>query len=286
MRTKLIEAFGRDLDIQDTETFDGFVSLVPGPGFLHRLSESFDYVTDVLDDTAGLVSITGATRFPWKTYGELMEWFYTLPGQCIFESWTALTPFFVWGHTAVIHSMVSERWARSDLQKPAEDPSKYFVLRLGMPNSKVEIRLEMDWAGWAMMHVTLDDVAVTIDLSDVYDPFCDMAAWGREIDEGDLPIQFEIDEEGEVAIFSVLCTDDPERVLLRIKHKYSLDVLLEGVVSRKSLASALKDEMRRFFSAEFNPDDWELPNLDEDENVDSKGFKVKHPAMGNSWFAE
>ena len=70
--------------------------------------------------------------------------------------------------------------------------------------------------GWAKLHLTLDAVTATIYLSDVFDPFNELVAWGREIDEGDLPIQIEIDEEGQEAVLTVLRTEDPERVLLRV----------------------------------------------------------------------
>ena len=39
---------------------------------------------------------------------------------------------------------------------------------------------------------------------------------------------------------TVLRTDDPQRVLLRVTHTYENKRLLEGIVSRAKLAAALK----------------------------------------------
>ena len=73
---------------------------------------------------------------------------------------------------------------------------------------------------WAKLHLTLDAVTVSIRLSDVFDPFPELVAWGREIDGGDLPIGMEIDEEGQIAELSVLRTENPARVLLRVARDH------------------------------------------------------------------
>jgi hypothetical protein len=99
VQAKLDEAFDGDLRIADKESLDGFFALRPGPGLFRRLHESFDYVTEVLDNPAGLVRITGSSRFDWRSYGELMEWYHSLRGSDRFGAWSALTPFFVCGNT-------------------------------------------------------------------------------------------------------------------------------------------------------------------------------------------
>ena len=38
----------------------------------------------------------------------------------------------------------------------------------------------------------------------MFDPFPELLAWGREIDEGDLPVEMQIDEEGLIAVLTVL----------------------------------------------------------------------------------
>ena len=282
VQAKLDEAFGGDLKIADKETLDGFFALRPGPGLFGRLHESFDYITEVLDDPAGAVRITDAARFPWRTYGELMEWYHGLRGSDRFGAWSPLTPFFVCGNTGALYSYSTERWARAGLCTPAEEPSKWFVIRPGLPDAQIGIRLEMEEYGWAKLHLTLDAVTATIHLSEVFDPFGELVAWGREIDEGDLPIQMEIDEEGEEAVLTVLRTENPERVLLRVIRKYADTLLLAGIVARAALAAALKTELQRFFTTEFDPRHWDRPGDDDPEDED---VQVKDRVLNHAWLA-
>lgn len=266
-------------------SLDGFFALRPGPGLFRSLHESFDYVTEVLDNPAGLVRITGSSRFDWRSYGELMEWYHSLRGSDRFGAWTALTPFFVCGNTGVLHSYSTERWARAGLSRPAEEPAKWFVLRPGLQDAQLAIRLEMEEYGWAKLHLTLDDATATIHLSEVFDPFPELVAWGREIGEGDLPIEMEIDEEGQEAVLTVLRTDDPQRVLLRVTRKYENTTLLEGIMARATLAAALKAELLRFFAVEFDPQHWDLrgdPEDIEDDHVFVKDTVLNHPWLATA----
>lgn len=212
-----------------------------------------------------------------------MEWYHSLCGPDRFGAWSVLTPFFVSGNAGALHSYSTERWTRARLHRPAEEPSRWFSIRPGLPDAQIGIRLEMRKYGWAKLHLTLDAATATIHLSEVFDPFGEMVAWGREIDEGDLPIQMEIDEEGQEAVLTVLRTENPERVLLRVTRKYADEVLLEGIVARAALAAALKSEMRRFFTTESDPQHW---NLAGDElNEEDGHVQVKDRVLNHAWLA-
>lgn len=278
VQSKLDEAFGGDLLIADKESLDGYFALRPGPGLFHRLSEAFDYVTDVVDNPADTVRITGTARFYWRSYGELMEWYHGLRGSDRFGDWSALTPFFVSGNTGALYSYSTERWARTGLDRPAEEPAKWFVIRPGVPDAPIGVRLEMGQYGWADLYLSLDAATAEVRLSQVFDPFDELLAWAREIDEGDLPIEMEIDEEGTIVTLTVLRTDDPLRVLLRVTRSYLNEILLEGIVSRAALAAALKVELRRFFNDEFDPQHWDERDDDdpEDEFITTKDRMLNH----------
>lgn len=264
VQAKLDEAFGGDLLIADKESLDGFFALKPGAGLFQRLRELFDYVTAVLDNPMGRVHIQGTTRFAWGSYGELMEWFHSLRGTDCFGNWSPLIPFFVSGNTGTLLHYSTDRWARAGFHRPAEDPSRWFVIRPGLPDARIGIRLEMREHGWARLHLTLDNMTATIRLSEVFDPFEDLVAWGRELEEGDLPVQVEIDEEGEEAVLTALRTDNPERILLRVS-RVGLDsnaILLEDIVARSVLAATLKAELRRFFTTSLS------------RNIGTSGVKI------------
>ena len=279
-QAKLNEAFGGDLTIADKESLDGFFALTPRPGLFQRLCESFDYVTAVLDNPAGLVRVRSTARFSWGSYGELMEWFHNLRGSDRYSNWSRLTPFLVSSNTGALLHYITDRWAREGLHRPVEEPSKWFVIRPGLPDAQVGIGLEMREYGWARLHLTVGGATAAIHLSEVFDPFEDLVAWGRELEEGDLPIQMEIDEEGEEAVLTALRTEDPERVLLRVARKYSDEILLEGIVARSVLASTLKSELRRFFATEFDPHHWDLRGEDSDDEV-----RVKERMLNHAWLA-
>lgn len=170
------------------------------------------------------------------------------------------------------------------MNRPAEEPAKWFVLRPGLPDAQVGVQLEMQEYGWAKLHLRLNDAKATIELSEVYDPFPELLAWGREIGEGDLPVEMEIDEEGREAVLTVLRTDDPERVLLRATHKHENKTLLEGIVSRAALAAALKAELIRFFSMDFDPLHWDLHGDSEpdEEYVPFKDIILNHPWLAST----
>lgn len=279
VQATLDEAFGGDLRLADKESLDGFFALTPTAGLFHRLCASFDYVTEVVDNAAGVARVAATAPFRWRSYGELMEWYHGLNGSDRFGAWSAFTPFFVCGNTGALGTYNTERWARAGLSRPAEEPAKWFVLRPGLPDARIGIRLEMEEYGWAKLHLSLDDATATIDLSEVFDPFPELLAWGREIDEGDLPVEMEIDEEGEEAVLTVLRTHDPQRVLLRITRKYGRATLLEGVVPRSTLAATLKAELIRFFTTEFDPQHWDVgPDPDPDDgDIQVKDVVLSHP---------
>ena len=111
-----------------------------------------------------------------------------------------------------------------------------------------------------------------------------MVAWGREIDEGDLPIQMEIDEEGKTAVLTVLCTNDPGRVLLRVTRDDSDEFMLEGIVARTALAAALKAELIRFFTAEFDPQHWDVGRgRDAEEGyIQTRDRVLNHPWLASA----
>lgn len=266
------------------QALDGYFALEAGPGLFRRLHESFDYVTDVVDNPAGTVRIAATARWRWRTYGELMQWYHELRGSHRNGVWSAFTPYFVCGNTAALHRHAADRWARPGLHRPAEEPPRWFVLRPGLADAQVRVRLEMKDYGWARLHLSLDDATLTIHLSEVFDPFGDLLGWGREIDEGDLPVQIEIDEEGRESVLTALRTDDPARVLLRVTRKYADQTLLEGIVARTALASALKSELRRFFESEFDPQHWDLQGDDLDRPCDY--VQVKDRALNHAWLAK
>ena len=285
VRSKLDEAFHGDLQIADNDSPEGFFALKSAPEFFRRGYGSFDYVREVLDNPAGTVRMTKTSRLHWRSLGELVEWYDYLYGARAPSFGTRFTSYFVSDNTEAlldryIESRVRRTFCRGwggGLNRPAANPSKWFMIRPGLTDAKLSIRLEMRQGGWIRLHLSLDETTATIQLSEVFDPFQSMVAWGREIDEGDLPIRLIIDEEGRDAELVVLCTDDPARVLLRVTREDEDDVLLEGIVARTDLAASFKAELRRFFTEEFEPDEW--------PDYSNHGGILREYMLNNPWMA-
>lgn len=97
VQARLDDLLNGNLIVADKESINGFFALTPNRDLFQWLHESFDYVTDVLDNASGVAHVTGTNRFYWRSYGELMEWYHTLRGSNRSGAWPTLTPFFVCG---------------------------------------------------------------------------------------------------------------------------------------------------------------------------------------------
>ena len=81
-------------------------------------------------------------------------------------------------------------------------------------------------------------------------------------------------------MLTVLRTENPSRVLLRVTRNYENEILLEGVVDRATLASALKSELRRFFTTEFDPQHWDMGR---DEDPEEGYVQTRDQVLGHAW---
>ncbi len=186
----LDQAFGGDLLLLDGHDSDEFFATQLRPGLIPQLAKSFSYVVDVLDDQNGAVELCAVAPFGWRSYGELVEWFNgvdPVSGAVNPARWESLTPFFVSGNTGSMRLGYGYRNG-AKLIRPCEDLPRWFCLRPDVTDAPVSVRFEMGQYGWARLHISLADCRASMDLSNVFDPFDDLVAWGREVDEGDLPV--------------------------------------------------------------------------------------------------
>ncbi len=298
VQASLTRGFGDNLRLADRDGLDGFCALRPSAEFFRQLCDSFDYVTEVEDNPAGTVRVTGSCRFGWRSYGELMEWYHAAGLHDPFGHWSPLVPFLVSGKTTSPAGPGTQHWRQSRLWRPGEQPSRWFAIRPEVRDARLGVWLEMDKFGWALLHLSLDDAVLTIALSYVYDPFETLLAWSREVAEGDLPVAMEINEEGSTAVLTVLPLDDAQRVLLRVMNKDEKEIMLEGIVSRSALGAALRAELRRFFVSEFDPEHWDDEDrwndpdaLDDDqeaelEDAPESSVGVRERVLNHPWIAD
>ena len=271
----LREAFDSDLDLMsDLETDDfshpGFFELNPSDILFRRLHEAFDYVTEVTDNPMGLVRVTKTAPFRWQSCVDLLKW-RNLRFPHRSDPWTPLTPFLLCGDTRKLPAYIyGSCWRRDTLFEPDKKTAERFAFHPRLPDARPFVRLDKNEAGWSDLHVGLDEAAAAIRLSHVFEPFPNIVSWACAIDQGKLPVEIWIDEEGSIVKLTALPTDVPHRMLLRVRQSYQDEILLEGIVTRAALAGAFKTELRRFFTHDFDPQEW-------DDGDTLKALVLAHP---------
>lgn len=277
---RLYEAFGDDLRLSKHDTLDGFIWFDISRELFRRLHDEFEYVTEVVDGRDGVVHITQSEPFRWSSAGALMEWYHNATGGGDFGCWTSLMPFFVGSGVEHLEDGYIVRSFCSSLVTPKVHPGRWFRIRPDVQNAEVSFHFSMDDIGSVELQVSVGTENFYVQLSYVGEPFDDLLAWGREVGESDQPAEIHIDEEGSQGVLTVLRTDDPDRVLFRyVGVGWKPEPRVEAIVSRVVLANALKTELKRFFTDDFVPREWDTHGEAEDnDNYKSTLYRVlNHP---------
>jgi len=272
IKTQLRSNFGDTLQITEHKSLNGFVSFERTTGLFSLLAEHFDYVTEFDDDPNGVATPTAFEAFPCKSYGEFLEWFNSRTISSEYE-WGHCFPHIVFDDTGLINMSSS---VPSYIVHSSLNLANYFCIRPDVLDSKITVKLVMGEYGWADLFLTLNEDRIEINLSYVYPPFDSMIEWVKRIARDDIPVQFDIDEEGDEKRLSAFSTGDPSRIFLRVTDVYDEEkVFVEGIVSRSELVQAFKVEFFRFFSSEFEPEVWEYSN--------DEGLSLKQRILTDSW---
>jgi|AntRauTorcE11898_2_1112593.scaffolds.fasta_scaffold37234_3 hypothetical protein len=83
---------------------------------------------------------------------------------------------------------------------------------------KLTVAFSYPSAGWVLMAMLVTDrnQHLVVSCSDVFEPFNDLVKWLHELADGNLPAEFEIDEEGRIKRFVVEQARSEEEVEFRI----------------------------------------------------------------------
>lgn len=122
--------------------------------------------------------------------------------------------------------------------------------KLGRLNhSFISIELKMFDHGWAALIFKYDQLEISIDLSDVYDPFQDLVNWGWNIQQNILPASIEIDEEGHVVKIVTENSIIEDQLIIRFIARSFVHTLK---LNKYFFLNTLKQEIQRFFENDFN----------------------------------
>lgn len=120
--------------------------------------------------------------------------------------------------------------------------------------SSISIELKMFDHGWATLNFKYDQLEISIDLSDVYDPFQDLVNLGWNIQQNILPTSIEIDEEGHVVKIVAENSIIEDQLIIRFIAKSFTHTIK---VNKYLFLKILRQEIKHFFEHDFNQNEWE-----------------------------
>ncbi|TLM67393.1 MAG: hypothetical protein FDZ69_04675 [Deltaproteobacteria bacterium] len=248
--------FGGNIKVAAHADMGGNVEFDRSRAFFEMLAENFSYVEEVDDDPEGIAVPTKLQPFPCKSYGEYLEWYYERMDARSW-GWDHCTPCLVFEGTS---SLGNWHFTRDGLERPHFGLDRLFQINPTVEDEPATVRLEMEnrW-DWIYLHLGVGSQTLDAVLSNSFPPVELLIEWLKSIGRGDLPVRFQIEEEGPEKKFEAYATDDPDRILLRILNAYCDEqegVFIEAIVNRRQFVDAFRIAMREFFRTEFNPEAW------------------------------
>lgn len=245
-----------DIRVASHADMGGNIEFERSRAFFQMLADNFSYVEEVFDDPNGLATPVRLQPFPYKSYGEYLEWYYERMESDTW-GWDHCTPSLVFEGTSYLGDWHSYRDA---LERPCFGLDKHFLVNPAMLDQPVAVRLEMEnrW-DWIYLHLEVGSQKLEVVLSNTFPPVELLVEWLKSIGRGDLSVRFRVEEEGPEKKFEAYATNDPDRVLLRILNAYCDEqkgVFIEAIVNRRQFVEAFRTAMREFFRTEFNPEAW------------------------------
>ena len=226
------------------------------------LAGQADYVVKVQEKSDGVAVATEFQPFIWENYYMFTEWFNEALGDM---QWgIALpTPMLIFANASGLADF-SDSEARSRLVTPGLAVNTFFAVRPDVVNQPVMVKITMETYGWANMVITSGKSERKIYLSNVFPPFEQLVEWGKLVDNGSLPVQIEIDEEGITTCLTAYSTDSAENMFFVVHEKYDeANVSIQCIVNRDELVAAFRNELGRFFQEDFDGDHWDSEDGEE-----------------------
>lgn len=249
------------LRLTDKEPVDGWACFELIPAVFQQLLHACEYVTAVRDDQNVLTQILAHAPFRWSSHGELLEWRHSAASDN-----RPIHPFklFLSNDLAACRRMFLSLAERQRLFRPVEYWRRSAVPAACTP-ATITVRLSQKPCGWAALQLTAGERSVEVELSDVYDPFPMLLEWLRAISLQDLPVGFEIDEEGdEKRLLAHAAADGC--LLLAVLDRWDNNEHFAAIVDRAAFLRAFRQELRRYEQEEFDPENW-LYDLEDEERA-------------------
>ena len=274
VQNKLVATFGEDLCAAPWESMDGFFEIMPSAGFFQLLRENFDYVAQVLDVPDSSACISATEAFIWGSHDWELIWEMLETPTSKRSDGLHFTPFFISRDTCALSRWILEERDFFDNIRRfmacefGNSPPSVYESPPPKLNAKIEFEFRMvrrgEAAGRLSIKETTHDISREIFFIDFDYDVEKFLAWGREIEEGDLPmgISFYEDAGGEVwvDIYALPVVSEGHALICIHRNYYGpnggASLLLRATLPRAALVAALKKGVRSFFENDFTAEKW------------------------------
>ena len=247
------------LRLLDREPISSWVRFEFAPEIFREVLSDCEYITAVSDQEDMPTRILEHVPFKFESRGELLEW-----SDMDMRLYHGIQPFalFLANDLSRVRDMFSGTWERKTMFRPSEYAMRFSVPDASVSSADIGIHFEDDGFGWVILRITLGEQVIQIDLSHAYDPFPSLLEWLQAILVSDLPIGFEIDEEG-TEKWLIAHVFDTGRLLFAVLDKWDRTEFGAAVVDRDALLAAFHKELNDFLRdpGRFNTDDWEATDI-------------------------
>ena len=220
-----------------------------------------EYVTAISDRKGVSTRVLEHVPFRFESYGGLLEW------SDLDTRWSLhpIPPFafFLANDLAYVPDMFAGTWDREMMFRPPGYAMRFSVPDTSTPSVRVGIHFEDHYDGWVILRITLGEQNIEIDLPDTTNPFPSLLEWLQAISVNDMPMGFEIDEEGtEKAL--VAHAFDADRLLVAVLDRWEGTEFGAAVVDRDTFLATFRTELNDFLRDpdRFDTEVWNAADID------------------------
>lgn len=244
----------------DKEPISSWVRFEIVPEVFREILSHCEYVTAVSDEKEISTRILEHVPFRFESHGELLEW-----ADMNVRQHHAIQPFALFLANSLSHvpDMFSGTRERRTMFRPSEYAMRFSIPNPSVSSAGVGIHFEDDGYGWVILRIILGGQDIEIFFSYVYDPFPSLLEWLQAILSDDLPIGFEVDEEGTEKLL-IAHAFDANRMLFAVVDKWDRTEYGAAVVDRGAFLAVFHKELNDFLRDpnRFDKEGWKATDLD------------------------
>ncbi len=271
------------LKISSDSELNGWIELKLDKNIFDNFVQDLSYISEVGIENHN-TTIRETKKFRWKSYGELMEWFYDLPQpkRNIFHKVELFSFYLVTNYAdgagyATLQKSVS---LTPSYELPKVDLTTLFELKKEIKNSSLEAFIEKTQSGWSLLRLSIDKEEYHIVFSNAFDPLEALVSFLCAVDRNDFPVMLTVDEEGTDKRIEGYALSESERFLFVLSDPYDDEYngpIVQAVFDRKYFIEVVIKAFKDFFEHRYIQSEWDW-YLEEGEP------SVKEKILNDIWF--